>query len=97
MKVIKNEEDENERMCNEIAQQELYITEQFHLRQLHWQEFQKHCQFNKPQLQNDPDISAQISNMPSQLSINNAFIETTSAEYAKIIVEHLKQKDRHYD
>ncbi|RTL07173.1 hypothetical protein EKK58_03280 [Candidatus Dependentiae bacterium] len=94
MHVIKNEEGANEQVRNEIAQQELYIMEQFHLRQLNWQEFKKHCQFNKPQLQNDADVQIQLPNIPPKSCINTLLIETTSSEYAKIIVEHLKQKNR---
>lgn len=92
IKIIHHEENKNTQTVHEIAQQESYIATQFNLRQLHWQEFKTHCQFNRPTLNNTTEFPEQVP-LPPKTNIDTLFIETKSTECAKIIVDYLKQKD----
>lgn len=97
IKIILNEESQNAQIQYEIAQQQACIAEQFHLRQLHWQEFETHCQFNKPELEDVIDITQDATLALPKMSINTTYIESMSTECATLIVGHLKQRILHHD
>lgn len=93
MKIIRNEENKNAEGLYAISQHQLYISDQQHTRQLHWQEFKTHCQFNKPALEQTVYIPEPTLFTLPKVTINSTLIDTMSNEYAKIIVEHLKNRN----
>ncbi|HTM06018.1 MAG TPA: hypothetical protein VL201_02150 [Patescibacteria group bacterium] len=90
MKIIIKEENLLTQEQYEITQQEAYIAEQFGIRQLNWQEFTQHCQFNKPALK-ELCCLHESPNLALPKSSNNIIpSETLSLKCATLIVNHIK-------
>jgi hypothetical protein len=93
IKIILHEENLVTQAHYEIAQQEAHIAEQFHLRQLNWQEFKTHCQFNKPTIEDPISLPETSSFVLPKMSENSSYMKTMSAKCAMLIVNHLKHED----
>ena len=93
IKIILHEEDLSAKTQHEIAQQEASIAEQFHIRQLSWQEFKKHCQFNKP-IQEDllTPIEIPLFALP-KMNEDSCHMKTIINKYTMLIVNHLKHEE----
>lgn len=95
IKIILHEAELFTKAQHEIAQEEATIAQWFHVRQSNWQEFKKHCQFNRPLLEDPVGILESSPLVFPSMHSNSLSTEAMKAECAMLIVNHLKKYKDH--